>query len=78
LNGLWTCDGPSVADKAPTARAVAEAAGLAPIIADLRGAGVTSLNGIVEALNERRVPTPAGSTHWRATQVARVLKRLAG
>jgi hypothetical protein len=54
------------------------AADLAPIIADLRAGGVTSLKGIAEALNERRVPTPAGGKHWHPMQVARALKRLAG
>ena len=42
-----------------------------------QAAGVTSLNGIAAALDERGVPTPAGSRHWHAAQVARVLKRLA-
>ena len=69
---------PSIADKARTARAVARAADLAPIIAELRARGVTTLNGIAAALNERRVPTPAGSGHWHAAQVARLLKRLSG
>jgi hypothetical protein len=69
---------PNAADKARTARASRAAADLAPIIADLRGAGVTSLNGIAAALDERRIPTPAGSGHWHAAQVARLLKRLAG
>ena len=67
---------PSTAGKARAARAVANAADLAPIIAELQAAGIASLNGIAEALNERRVPTPAGSGHWYAAQVARVLKRL--
>jgi hypothetical protein len=48
-----------------------------PVIAELRAAGITSLNGIAAALNERGVPTPAGSGHWHAAQVSRVLKRLA-
>jgi hypothetical protein len=69
---------PNDADKARTARAVARAADLAPIIGELRARGVTTLNGIAAALNERRVPTPAGSGHWHAAQVARLLKRLAG
>ena len=51
---------------------------LAPTIAELQAAGVTSLNGIAEALNARGVLTPAGSDHWYASQVARLLKRLAG
>jgi hypothetical protein len=45
--------GPSIADKARTARAVAQAVHLAPIIAELQAAGTTSLNGIAEALNAR-------------------------
>jgi hypothetical protein len=68
---------PNTADKARIARADRAAADLAPIIANLRAAGVTSLNGIAAALDERRIPTPAGSGHWHAAQVARVLKRLA-
>jgi hypothetical protein len=70
--------GPSIADKARTARAVAKAADLAPILAELRGAGVTSLSGIAEALNARNVRTPSGIGRWHAAQVARVLRRLAG
>jgi hypothetical protein len=69
---------PSSADKARTARAIAKAADLAPIVRELQANGVTSLNGIAAALNARGVPTPAGSGHWHAAQVARVLKRLAG
>jgi hypothetical protein len=58
------------------ARAAAEAADLAPIVKDIQAGGITSLNGIAAALNERGVLTPAGSGHWYAMQVARVLKRL--
>jgi hypothetical protein len=66
------------ADKARMARANASAATLAPIVRELQASGVTSLNAIADALNERGVPTPAGSHHWYASQVARLLKRLAG
>jgi hypothetical protein len=69
---------PGIADKSRTVCAVANAADLAPIIAELQAAGITSLNGIADALTERGVPTPAGSDIWHAIQVARVLKRLAG
>jgi hypothetical protein len=69
---------PNIADKARTARAVAKAAGLAPVIAELRASGVTSLKGIADELNRLGVPTPAGSGRWHAPQVARVLRRLAG
>jgi hypothetical protein len=57
-------------------RAAAWAADLAPIIAELQAAGVTSLKGIAKALNARGVPTPFGRGHWYAMQVSRLLKRL--
>jgi hypothetical protein len=58
------------------ARANERAAKLAPIVKDIQAAGVTSLNGIAEALNARGIPTAAGRRHWYATQVRRVLARL--
>jgi hypothetical protein len=61
--------------EARQARADAKAADLAPVIAALRAAGVTTLEGIAAALDER---TPLGHRHWYASQVARLLKRLAG
>jgi hypothetical protein len=63
--------------EARKARANRAAADLAPIIAELRAVGITSLTGIASALEERGVPTPAGSGHWRAVQVRRLLARLA-
>jgi hypothetical protein len=63
---------PNTAYKARTARAATAAADLAPVIAELRAAGITSLNGIADALNERHVPTPAGSGNCHPAQVARV------
>jgi hypothetical protein len=68
---------PSIADKARVARAKRTAADLAPVIAELRAAGITSLNAIADALNERNIPTPAASGRWHAMQVSRLLKRLA-
>jgi hypothetical protein len=58
------------------ARANQKAADLAPIIAELRAAGITSLNGITEALNERGIPTARGSGPWYHAQVRRLLARL--
>jgi len=63
--------------KVRAARANANAAHVAPMLKELRAAGVTTLNGIAAALEARGVPTPAGSRHWYPAQVARVLKRLA-
>jgi hypothetical protein len=51
---------------------------LAPIVRELRAAGITSLNGIARALGARRIRTPAGRRYWHPTQVRRVLARLAG
>lgn len=49
---------------------------LAPIIAELRAAGVTSLGGIAKALTERSIPTARGGAKWVEVQVSRVLARL--
>jgi hypothetical protein len=50
----------------------ARAAELAPIIAELQAAGVTSLYGIAKALNARSVPTATGKGQWVIPQVRRV------
>jgi hypothetical protein len=65
------------ARQARIARADESAAKLAPIVKALQATGVTSLNDIAAALNERGIPTPSGRGHWHAMQVARLLKRLA-
>jgi hypothetical protein len=57
-------------------RANKHAADLAPIIAELRAAGITSLTGIAEALNERGIPTARDSGRWYHPQVGRMLARL--
>lgn len=57
-------------------RSIARAADLAPIIAELRAAGVTSLGGIARALSDRSIPTARGGANWTETQVSRVLARL--
>jgi hypothetical protein len=66
------------AAEARQARADERAAKLAPVIKALRAKGVTSLSGIAAALNKRRIRTPRGVGEWQATQVRRVLARLAG
>jgi hypothetical protein len=65
------------AGEARTARAHARAADLAPIISELRAAGVVSLRAIAEELDRRGIPTATGRSEWQAVQVMRVLKRLA-
>jgi hypothetical protein len=66
------------AREARQARADESAANVAPIVKALQAAGLTSLNGIATALNARGVRTPRGRDRWHASQVARLLKRLAG
>jgi hypothetical protein len=60
------------------ARADRTVADLAPVIGELRASGVISLWGIATGLNERGIPTVAGSGRWYHTQVARLLARLPG
>jgi hypothetical protein len=67
----------SVASKepkpAPEARrkaALQRAEGVAPIIAQLRAEGATSLRQVAEGLNARGVPAPKGG-RWSAVQVIR-------
>jgi hypothetical protein len=57
------------------ARAAARATDLAPVIAELRAAGVTSLTAIAAELTRRGIPTASGIGEWRATKVARLLAR---
>lgn len=48
----------------------------APIIRDIQQNGVTSLNGIAKAFEERGIPTPRGGMKWSAVQIARITQRL--
>jgi hypothetical protein len=61
--------------EARTARTAAKAAELAPLIAELQAAGITSLTAIAAELTGRGIPTASGTGEWRATTVARVLAR---
>jgi hypothetical protein len=45
-------------------------------VKELQEAGTTSLRAIAAALNERGIPTAAGSGQWQAAQVQRVLARM--
>jgi DNA invertase Pin-like site-specific DNA recombinase len=65
-----------LATEAIQARAAAKAADIAPIIEELRAAGVTSQTALAKGLTEKGIPTPRGSGEWTATQIARVLERL--
>jgi hypothetical protein len=64
---------------AANARIASErAAAIAPIIAEIRAAGATSLRAIVAGLNERGIPTTRGTGSWSASQVARIMLRHEG
>lgn len=52
-------------------KARARVADLAPVLAELRAVGTTSLGGIAAALNARGIPAARGG-RWTATQVRRV------
>jgi DNA invertase Pin-like site-specific DNA recombinase len=60
------------------AAATTRARELAPLLDELRAAGVDSLNRIARALTEREIPTPRGSTTWSPSQVARLLNGARG
>ncbi|MFG5121801.1 recombinase family protein [Methylorubrum sp. POS3] len=55
-----------------TEQAQMRRANVLPIVEQIRGAGVTTLNGIAGALNARGIKTPRGG-EWSATQVSRVV-----
>jgi len=58
-------------------RSEQRAADIAPVIAELRAAGKTSLRDIAAGLNEQGITTARGG-EWTATQVMRVLERIDG
>jgi hypothetical protein len=57
-------------------RAAKRVADLAPIITELRAAGVTSLRSIAAALNERGIPTASGYGKWQGDTVRQLLARM--
>jgi hypothetical protein len=59
-----------------TAQALARAADVHPIIADIQAGGAKSLREIADGLNSRGIPTARGG-QWSAVQVQRVMVRLA-
>jgi DNA invertase Pin-like site-specific DNA recombinase len=57
------------------AEAMERAKALAPVIAEIRASGASSLRGIAAGLNTRGIRTVRGS-EWSAVQVQRLLERL--
>lgn len=66
----------AAAAAARKARSDERAAELAPIVAELRSAGVTSLGGLARALTARGIPTARGGAEWSPVQVSRLLARV--
>lgn len=58
-------------------RVATRASDLAPVIAELQAGGATSLRAIAAKLNEIGIETAHGKGKWSATQVSRVIARLA-
>ncbi len=65
----------SIASRKATAGA--RASEVAPVIAELQAAGITSLGALATALTDRSIPTAKGAVTWSPMQVSRVLKQLA-
>jgi hypothetical protein len=55
-------------------QAAARAADLAPIIAEIRASGRTSLHAVAAELDARQVPAPRGGK-WTAPAVMRLIER---
>lgn len=57
------------------ARATHQAKDLRSTVEDLKAEGITTVRGIVEALNAKKIPTPRGG-RWHVPTVHRLLQRL--
>jgi DNA invertase Pin-like site-specific DNA recombinase len=57
-----------------SSRSSARAAEVGEVLTSLRAAGVTSLKGLAQALNDRSIPAARGG-QWSAGQVRRVVDR---
>ena len=62
--------------RANKAKAKADVARLAPIVANIRASGVTTVRAIADELNRRRIASPRGG-QWSKSTVAVLLSRLA-
>lgn len=58
------------------ATAQARSTDLAPVIAELRAKGASSLGALAAGLSELGIPTARGKADWTAMQVKRVLERI--
>ena len=68
--------GNAAALNAVKANAASRAEDYAPVVADIRAAGTSSLSAIARELNERGIVTPRGG-RWHPSSVGNLLRRLA-
>ena len=59
---------------AKKAQALARASDLAPVITEIRGAGVSTFGGLARALEARGIPTLSGRGRWDPSTVRRMLQ----
>jgi len=71
-NDRFAAKGRETSARVRRERAKQRAAELAPIIAELRARGATTLQAIAAGLNERGIATARGQ-QWTAVQVSRVI-----
>ena len=76
LKGETADRGRSVGIETRRAKAKSRAVDLAPILADIRSMGASSLREIAAGFNERGIPTAQGGA-WSAVQVSRLLDAIA-
>jgi DNA invertase Pin-like site-specific DNA recombinase len=68
--------GPPASAKSRSVAADKKASDLAPLVTELRAAGA-SLKRVAAELTRRGIETPRGAGEWSATQVSRLLSRVA-
>lgn len=67
-----TSDSARIAAAAKSQQAKARSADLAPVLVEIRAAGILTLAGVAKALTARGIPTPSGRGAWYPTSVVRL------
>ena len=75
--GRFRTDGREAARKVLEGKAAARAADLAPVVAEIKASGRTSLRAIAAELDARDIPAPRGGK-WTAPAVMRLLSAAPG
>lgn len=69
--------GAKISAEVRSEKAMTKCNDLLPVINAIRAEGATSLRRIAQVMSERELVTPRGGYKWTATQVARILQRVA-